>query len=114
MMMLQDDHGPQGDRTAAEWEKKLQALDVTKGITTTIATYQQCVTNLERVRSLDDHDDHEMPVVSADRAVNSYCPSNERLKRFLLYALEKAPFNSPYCTMAQDRRLSTNTGCTPE
>jgi hypothetical protein len=39
--MLNNDHGPQGDHTAAEWEQKLQTLDVIKGINATIATYHQ-------------------------------------------------------------------------
>jgi hypothetical protein len=111
MRMLYDDHGPQGDRTAAEWEEKLQSLDVNKGINVTIATYHECITNLTRVRRLDEHG---IPVDSPDRSINSYCPSNERLKRFLLSALDKAPHTSPYHRMAQELRLTANAGRDPE
>jgi hypothetical protein len=111
MRMLYHNHGPQGDRTASEWEDKLQALDITKGVNTTFATYKEYVTNLQRVRRLDELG---MPIESPDRAINSYCPSDERLKRFLLTALGKAPFGSPFRTMAVDMRLASNAGRTPE
>jgi hypothetical protein len=99
------------EKLQAEWEEKLQALYVTKGVNSMIAIYQESVTNLERVKRLDHLG---MSIVDPNRSVNSYCPSNERLKRFLLSALEKAPTSSPFHRLAVDMRLQSNAGVTPD
>ena len=66
--MLYTNHGPQGDRTASEWEDKLKGLDITKGVNATVAAYRECITNLKRVRRLDELG---MPSENPDRAINS-------------------------------------------
>jgi hypothetical protein len=109
--MLIRDHGPQGDRTASEWEDILKDLNMDRGVDTTIATFKECVTNMERTLR---YNPDGTPVENEDVTLRTYRPSQERLRRFLLNTLNTAPKGSPYLRLAEDMRLAHNLNSTTE
>jgi hypothetical protein len=86
--MLIRDHGPQGDRTASEWEDTLKELTMERRVDTTIATSNECVVNMERTLR---YNPDGTPVESPDVTVRTYRPSQERLRRLLLKTLDAEP-----------------------
>jgi hypothetical protein len=86
---LRDKYGPDGENTVSKWEKMLEAMDpnTEEGMNHVISTFTTCVAQMEQVTRVDATG---APVNEGPRHERSYCPTEERLRRFLITALKKA------------------------
>jgi hypothetical protein len=82
-----------------------------RGVDTTIATFNECVINMERTLRFNPDG---TSVESPDVTVRFYRPSQERLRRLLLKKLGTAPRGSPYQRLAEDMRLAHNLNTTTD
>jgi hypothetical protein len=89
----------------------LKDLNMDRGVDTTIATFKECMINMERTLRFNPDG---TPVDSPDVTLRTYRPSQERLRRSLLNTLDTAPKGSPYLRLAEDMRLDHNVNSTTE
>lgn len=86
---MREKYGPDGDRTAHDWEKKLEALNPNGvyGMAGMISQYTKYVSFMEQILRLDVHGN---PILVGTRSEKTYCPTDDRLRMYLVGALRKA------------------------
>jgi hypothetical protein len=101
--MLIRDHEPQGDRTAAVWENKLDHFTMDRGVVVAIPTFKECLLKMERTLR---YNPDGTPVASPDVTLRSYRPLGKNLRIMLLKTLDTASTGSPFRRLTGDMRLT--------